>query len=202
MGVHRYGLLGIGHDNEMLGPTDPVRINPDFWVNFMWKRVMGSRVFNATAGAGTALDPSVRAYAHCGVPPAAPANLPDAVRSADLNVPMGIVLININSTTARSVRLTGPGTGPGLGPAAAMIMPTGKATAVVAGMAWTLSMGADGVFGELSLLNGVPLQRSIADGKAIDAIPVPGTDLAGTGGIVELPPFSVTFVVTECPKQE
>lgn len=193
MGVHRYGLLGIGHDNEMLGPTDPVRINPDFWVNFMWKRVMGSRVFNATAGAGTALDPSVRAYAHCGVPPAAPSNLPDAVRSADTPTtsPMGIVLININVTANQKVQLGG-----GRGSFAA------RGAAAAPMMAWTLSMGADGVFGELSLLNGVPLQRSIADGKAIDAIPVPGTDLAGTGGIVELPPFSVTFVVTECPKQE
>ena len=28
----RYGLLGIGHDNEELRTEDAVRINPDFWV--------------------------------------------------------------------------------------------------------------------------------------------------------------------------
>jgi hypothetical protein len=35
----------------------------------MWKRVMGNKVFNATAAAGTALDPMVRVHGHCGLPP-------------------------------------------------------------------------------------------------------------------------------------
>eukprot|EP00041_Stephanoeca_diplocostata_P013955 m.249823 g.249823 ORF g.249823 m.249823 type:complete len:191 (-) comp19529_c0_seq2:954-1526(-) len=40
----RYGLLSIPHDNEFLGPDDPVGIHPDFWVNFLWKRLMGTVV--------------------------------------------------------------------------------------------------------------------------------------------------------------
>ena len=63
----RYSLLGIPHDNEALMHADPVSIHPDFWVAFFWKRLMGTAVLNATAGA--VLDPSIRAYAHCGMPP-------------------------------------------------------------------------------------------------------------------------------------
>lgn len=66
----RYGLMGIPHDNEaLLGKDDPVTLHPDYWVAFMWKRVMGNKVFNATAAAGTALDPMVRVHGHCGLPP-------------------------------------------------------------------------------------------------------------------------------------
>lgn len=94
--------MGIPHDGEALGTTDPVRLNPDYWVAFFWKRVMathqsshcnahshharthtphstgtsrrgiqphcccvdqvmGSKVFNATAGI-TSIGPNVRAY--------------------------------------------------------------------------------------------------------------------------------------------
>ena len=31
----RYGLLSIPGDDQRLGPTDPVGIQPDFWINFM-----------------------------------------------------------------------------------------------------------------------------------------------------------------------
>ena len=66
-------------------------------------------------------------------------------------------------------------------------------------MAWTLSAGAGGVFGSETLLNGEALPLFIADGAAIDAVPVAGV-VVGRGGTVTLPPFSVCFVVVaECP---
>ena len=42
----RYGLLSIPGDDQRLGRRDPVGIQPDFWINFMWKRVMGNGVLN------------------------------------------------------------------------------------------------------------------------------------------------------------
>lgn len=161
----RYGLMGIPHDNEQLGRADPVRLMPTFWVAFLWKRVMGGTVLNVTAA-----DPSVRAYAHCGVPPST--FVPPAVTAA--KSPMGVVLININTTEAKQVQL-----------------PRSAKYTV-----WTLT-AADGVFGDAALLNGAPLQRSISGGSAVGAIPVDGTPIAGA---VTLPPFSVTFAVTECTK--
>jgi hypothetical protein len=169
----RYGLLGVEHDNEMLGAKSAVRLNPDFWVNFLWKRVMGNTVFNLTAVAGTKLDADVRAYGHCGTPPSK--HVPGAVKSAKR--PMGLVLININTTKPKLVQF-------------------GAETSGSVYTVWTLSAGAEGVFGEITLLNGQPLQQSISDGVAIGDIPVAGQQ---KNGEVALPPFSVTFAVTECP---
>jgi hypothetical protein len=149
----RYALLGISHDNEALARGDPVRIHPDFWVAFLWKRIMGNTVFNATAGA-LHLDPAVRAYAHCGIPPSPhapartvtptkerrgrgrrrgegssttsatspprsmPTGLLTVVRTAEvvptrnatgmptgMGLPMGITLVNLNSTLPKQVKL-------------------------------------------------------------------------------------------------
>ena len=178
----RYALLGISHDNEALALGDPVRLQPDFWVAFLWKRVMGNTVFNATAGALN-LDPAVRAYAHCGLPPSphAPARTVTPTKGKPLlstmGSPMGITLVNLNSTSPKQVKL----------PAS-----LGAATA------WTLSAGAGGVFGSETLLNGEALPLFIADGAAIEAVPVAG-GVVGRGGTVTLPPFSVCFVVVaEC----
>ena len=94
----RYGLLQISHDGEALGKTDTLRINPDFWVIFMWKRVMGSVVLNATAAAAvtTQLDADVRVYAHCG----SPASEHAAITTAN---PLGVILINTNVTVLHAV---------------------------------------------------------------------------------------------------
>ena len=32
---------GMPHDNEFLGKKDAVTLHADFWINFMWKRLMG-----------------------------------------------------------------------------------------------------------------------------------------------------------------
>ena len=61
--------------------------------------------------------------------------------------------------------------------------------------AWTLTPG-DGPSGKRSLLNGKPLQETIADGKAIKDIPIAGIGIAQDS--MALPPLSVTFVATTC----
>jgi hypothetical protein len=165
--------MGIPHDNEALGTTDPVRLNPDFWINFMWKRIMGSTVLNATVNTES-LDPHIRVYAHCGVPPS-----PHAPKLLGLGAnQMGLVLININTSTTGRVRFD-----PGF---------LAKSVTL-----WTLTAG-DGVFGETTLLNAHPLQPSIADGVPIGTIPVAGNEVRGD---ITLPPFSVTFGIAECPVQ-
>lgn len=60
-------------------------------VNFLWKRVMGTTVLNASAVTASSgkLDTDIRAYAHCGTAPSK-----YAVKSG--TKPLGIVLININ----------------------------------------------------------------------------------------------------------
>ena len=170
----RYSLLGIPHDNEYLATSDPVRLHPDFWVNFLWKRVMGVTVLNAslTGRLGPA-DPSVRAYAHCGTPPS-----PHPLVAMEANhTPMGLTLINLNSTSSQRVRLRG----------------------VVGGVAWTLTAGKGGYFGQDVLLNGIPLPSTIADGQPLGPLPpsTPGVPVR-KGETLTLPPFSVCFVVTEC----
>jgi hypothetical protein len=54
------------------------------------------------------------------------------------------------------------------------------------------------VFGSSSLLNGKSLPASLADGQAIEKIPVAGKSTHD--GKFTLPPFSVTFAVApRCP---
>jgi hypothetical protein len=57
---------------------------------------MGTTVLNASATSATAgaLDPEVRAYAHCGAPPSAHA----AATAKGATNPLGMILININVT--------------------------------------------------------------------------------------------------------
>lgn len=55
-----------------------------------------------------------------------------------------------------------------------------------------------GVFGSSSMLNGKSLPASLADGHAIEKIPVAGKTTHD--GKFTLPPFSVTFAVApRCP---
>lgn len=171
----RYALLAIPHDNEALGATDPLRINPDFWVAFLWKRLMGSAVYNVTSAA-TSLDPAVRTYGQCGLPPSEHA--PPAVAAAQRSPAgaMGLVLINIDPSQPKTVALQ-------------------SAAANARLTSWTLAAGRDGVFGKASLLNGQLLPAMLSDGVALGAIPVDGEERSGS---LELPPFSVTFAVTEC----
>ena len=87
----RYSLVSMPHDNEFLGERDAVGLTADFWVNFMFKRLIGMQVLNATV-AGSA---SVRAYVHCG-----PAPSPHRIAST------GAAAILINLDNASSTRVT------------------------------------------------------------------------------------------------
>lgn len=142
---------------KALGATDPLKIHSDFWVMFMWKRLMGTDVYDVNSTAVTK-DPDVRVYGHCGVPPSPHAYIVDRAAKAsheaaaiEINAfmpeavsspatQMGLLLININTTSSRKVMLSNGGD-------------TGGSTFT----SWTLTAGADGVFGEAPLLNGKPL---------------------------------------------
>jgi hypothetical protein len=155
---------------------------------FMWKRIMGDTVLNATMPtAATALDPSVRVYAHCGDPPSVHAvGAVDGVEGlgrvrASM---MGLVFININATQSKNIAVQLS--------ADAHIQQEKGAAKGAAFISWTLTAGADGVFGRTTLLNGKPLPTMFAaGGAALEKIPVPGVEQS-TGSMV-LPPFSVTF---------
>merc|ERR1712014_493017 len=47
-----------------LSVEDAVVLRPDYWINFLWKRTLGTKVFNATSSSS-----EVRAYAFSGPPP-------------------------------------------------------------------------------------------------------------------------------------
>ena len=66
-------------------------------VHFLWKRVMGTTVLNATAAASGPLDSDIRVYAHCGAAPSVHAPEPGPN-------PLGVVLININVTVGTAIR--------------------------------------------------------------------------------------------------
>ena len=163
----RYSLVGVGHDNEaLLTPGAPVTLHADFWVNFLWKRLVGTGVLKATVVGGGR---TVRGYAHCGQGPSrfAPGVMPEEQ--------VTFVLINLENSTDAAVALD---------------------PAPSAYTAWTLGPTAAGAFGAGALLNGQELPATVADGATIDEIPVPGVGREGSAAAtVTLPPISVTFVM-------
>jgi hypothetical protein len=89
-----YSLVTIPHDNEYLGSRDAVGLTADFWVNFLWKRTVGTHVLSAAViGSKT-----VRAYVHCGAAPS-PHKIPDIGATA--------VLINLDNSSSVSVTING-----------------------------------------------------------------------------------------------
>jgi hypothetical protein len=194
----RYGLLGIPHDGEALRKDDPLSITADYWVHFLWKRVMGKAVLNATAVVrvnGTAvvraLDPALRVYAHCG----RVSSVHGA--SSDEN-PLGITMINIDSTDAKTVVLaSGIGSVYTYWTLSAGTNPKHTA-APMAGSTRSKQKLPHDVFSQTSVLNGHQLPHSFSKGKAIGLIPVAGK--TSDDGNFVLPPFSVTFAVSsKCP---
>ena len=61
-----YGLTDTKqiHPQSALGPTEPLLLRPGYWVNFLWKRTLGTSVYNLTSSSA-----SVRAYMFSGAPP-------------------------------------------------------------------------------------------------------------------------------------
>jgi len=59
-----YGLVDSPDSRRALSATQPLILRPDFWINFMWKRTIGTNVLNITTSSKM-----VRAYAFSGNPP-------------------------------------------------------------------------------------------------------------------------------------
>lgn len=189
----RYGLLSIPHGNEALGANDAVGLNPDFWVNFLWKRVLGATVLNATLAESR--NGTLRAYAFCGAPPSP--HRPAATANA-----IGLLLINL-ATAPQPVILSSDRAASyaawTLEPSAVTEYPEGVPSAAAHSGVNARERGpgeaaAAPEFAKTARLNGVELPQSIADGAAIG--PIPGVAPSPTAGTVPLalPPISVSFV--------
>jgi hypothetical protein len=73
-----------------LGAEEPLAIKPDFWVNFLWKRLFGTSVLGASASSR-----EVRAYAFAGAP-ASP-----FAEAACAGAPLQLLLINLRNASAQ-----------------------------------------------------------------------------------------------------
>eukprot|EP01063_Lacrimia_lanifica_P020766 TRINITY_DN2805_c0_g3_i3.p1 TRINITY_DN2805_c0_g3~~TRINITY_DN2805_c0_g3_i3.p1 ORF type:complete len:502 (+),score=134.24 TRINITY_DN2805_c0_g3_i3:53-1558(+) len=91
----RYGLTQSVSGLSILGSDDAVVLTADYWVNFLWKRMIGSNVLNVTS-------PSVdvREYGFSGPPPSPHAV--EACRSATQ-----LVLVNLDLVADVTVQLAG-----------------------------------------------------------------------------------------------
>ena len=83
-----YGLVNTNppHPQTALGPREAVVLTSGFWSNFVWKRTVGTSVYNATSSS-----PNVRAYAFSGAPPSKHAE------PACVSAVRQLVLINLDS---------------------------------------------------------------------------------------------------------
>ena len=164
----RYSLVGTLHDNEYEPATASVTLHPDFWVNFLWKRIVGSYVLNATLSITTLNN--VRVYAHCGQPPSA-----FHVNSDEWESSVTIILINLENTTDST---------------------TLNLTQFTSYERWTMTSGEDmnNPFGTDVFLNGQLMPSVINNGQPINDVPVSG--VKGEGGLF-LPKLSISFVVVK-----
>lgn len=86
---HRYGLVNSETMAMSLGAEDPVVIKPDFWVSFLWKRLLGTSVLNASTSSR-----DVRAYAYSDAPPSVFAE------PACASAPLQLLLLNLRNASA------------------------------------------------------------------------------------------------------
>lgn len=165
-----YGLTNSVTGVMALGVSEPVILRPDFWTNFLWKRTVGTSVWNASSSS-----PLLRAYAFSGSPPS-----PYAA-SYCTGSPLQLVLVYLGNATAAVVSLPAAGVGTAQNYAA-----------------WTLAPGPGGPFDSLSTINGVPTAVTVDVSKgdpstylsSITQAPVLGTVQAG----VTLQRISTTFL--------
>jgi hypothetical protein len=171
----RYGLTASSRNpsRSLLGEKDALLLRPDYWTNFLWKRIIGREVLDAGSSSSR-----VRAYAFSGPAPSKYAETECAAGDA-----VQFLLINLENAT--SVRATFPG-------------PAQRTDEYVA---WILSPpSAEGQIDPFSTrvrLNGVLLPDIVdvqeADPRFLEAISVAGMRGKVAGGI-ELPPLSVAFM--------
>lgn len=89
----RYSLVGSKHDDEFLGPEDDVTLKPDFWVNYLWKRIVGTDVHAVDLSED--YNGTLRAYAFSGAAPSPWAEAKERDAS--------IVVINLANATREVV---------------------------------------------------------------------------------------------------
>jgi hypothetical protein len=164
-----YGLVDSPDSRRALSATQPLVLRPDFWINFMWKRTIGTNVLNITTPSKM-----VRAYAFSGNPPS-------HFSAAECSEKVGglqLLLINLRDLEAVEVRLPALGT--------------------QHYSAWTLMPASLSPFSGSIQLNGAVLP-DVVDTRDRDPsaflrqIPHPAVHrLVGTG--IVLPPLSISFV--------
>ena len=180
-----YGLTtsAHAHSQSALGATEAILLRPDYWVNFLWKRVLGTSVLNATVTV-----PTVRAYAFSGIPAS-----PFAAPACRADGAVQLLLINLDAKANATVQL----------PAAAK----SNAAAGVAGAtfnAWLLepvvnSTGGLDPFALQVRLNGEVLETTVdvsqgpSPSSFLEHIPVAAAQGVVSEGVV-LPPLAVAFL--------
>lgn len=93
-----YGLLALpGAGSRQLRRADAVGLTADFWVNFLWKRLMGPGVRRAELD--VSYNGTLRAYAHSG-PPASHHAPPEL-----LGCKYTALLVQLDRSESRAVRL-------------------------------------------------------------------------------------------------
>eukprot|EP00756_Hemistasia_phaeocysticola_P045208 Hpha_TRINITY_DN18971_c0_g1::TRINITY_DN18971_c0_g1_i1::g.17651::m.17651/K07964/HPSE; heparanase len=95
-----YGLTNSATGVQALDGEEAVFLRPDYWVNFLWKRTVGTGVLNASSSAD-----ALRAYAFSGPAPSSWRDAECAKASRTL------ILINTNTTTISVNLPAGPAPG-------------------------------------------------------------------------------------------
>eukprot|EP01051_Picozoa_sp_SAG22_P013830 SAG22_NODE_1598_length_4032_cov_1.979405_3_plen_644_part_00 len=183
-----YGLTDtrVFHSQSALGPNEPVVLRAGYWVNFLWKRILGRAVHNVSSSS-----PNLRAYAFSG--PAASAFAAQERECAGAAA-LQLLLINLSDDENATVAL----------PAAPADFIAGGATAHATGSdsaAWTLAPptvdGSLAPFSTTVELNGVLLPDTIDGGAAagfLGSIPVKAVKQRTAAEGLVLPPLSISFV--------
>ena len=177
-----YGLTNSASGGGMaLAPSDPLVLRPDYWVQFLWKRALGTLVLNATSSNAQL----VRAYAFTGPPPS-PFAAPECGGNdgESGSGALQLLLINLNNASDVLVELPGPRRDVG---------GVGSDYA-----AWTLSPAVDGVYSDRAMLNGAELPAFVdvsqSDPRSfLGSIPQPPVRTKVSAG-VRLPPLSTSFL--------
>ena len=164
-----YGLTNSMNGAMQLGPTDPVILRPDFWINFLWKRTIGTMVLNVTSNSST-----IRAYGYKGLPPSPFAATQCATSSLQL------LLINLdNSTSDTSV----------------VLPPVG---AQYAAWTLSALPNPNGPFTTLSAINNIPVAVIVDISKSDPSKYLSGiTEAPVVGNVVDgisISPLSTTFI--------
>ena len=150
----RYGLVSIPHDDEYLSKQDEVGLSSDFWINFFWKRTLGTSVLNVTND-----DDVLRVYAFSGEPVSPYAEYK--------NMSVSLVIINQGSD-AKVLNMTVDD----------QVLKETVSWCLQSGL------DSGDVNTTKTQVNGMQLPPSISNGKAIEKSPIPGKRMSNTSSIV------------------